>query len=207
MALSVIILVIVAIVLLLLLLLLLELWRRRPANGGGSANGSGGGSTTGGTTIPNTLNGTEIGPLLAARLAGDAADGSGAVRATASQIVWVDRGDELLVHLDSVATQISGQTVLVSIDLECDQTGRTPLVVAFALGSSETAGLIAATDEYPRGNGLLASRWGAAVQSAAWSAMLSLASDHASERSLEPRGLAVNGGQLHLLAGSPLKIG
>ena len=205
-ALSVIILIIVAIALLVLLLLLLELRRRRPANGGGSTTGSGAGSTTGGTTIPNTLNGTEIGPLLAPRLAGVAADGSGTVPGAASQVVWVDRGDEVLVHLDSVATQISGQTVLVSIDLECDQTGRTPLIVAFALGDSDTAGLIVATDEYPRGNGLLASRWGTAVQAAAWSALLSLASDHASERSLEPLGLAVSGGQLHLHAGAPLRI-
>ncbi len=111
------------------------------------------------------------------------------------------------MNLDSTSTMITGQMVLVSIDLESDQTGRTPLVVAFALPPSEEAGLVAATDEYPRGNGLLASRWGPVVQAAAWSAMLTLASDHASERGLAPLGLAVTGGQLHLIAGQALSVG
>lgn len=206
MALSVIILIVVIIVLLLVLLMLFELRRRGSATGGGSTSG---GSTAGGstTTIPDTVDGAEIGSLLAPRLAGVAAGGTGTVAEAVGQVVWVDRGDELLVHLDSLATEISGQTVLVSIDVECDQAGRTPLVVAFALGDSQEAGLIVATDEYPRGNGLLASRWGSAVQAAAWSAMLSLASDHATERALAPRGLAIIGGQLHLLPGPPLRIG
>lgn len=156
--------------------------------------------------IPDQLDGPAIAGHLAARLAGTPADGSVASGPAPAKVVWVDGGDEVLLHLDSTSTQIVGQTVLVSIDLESDQTGRTPLVVAFALPPSEEAGLVVATDEYPRGNGLLASRWGPSVQAAAWSAILTLASDHAGERGLAPRGLAVTGGRLHLIAGHPLTV-
>jgi hypothetical protein len=157
--------------------------------------------------VPNTVDGPGIAGLLTSRLGGTPADGSPPPGKPPKKVVWVDGGDSVLVHLDSTTTQIVGQTVLVSIDLESDQTGRTPLVVAFALPADDAAGLVVATDEYPRGNGLLASRWGAAVQAAAWSALLSLASDHAAERGLAPRGLAISSGRLHLLAGQPLRIG
>jgi hypothetical protein len=204
--------ILVVVVVILVLVLLLFRLVRRLAHLVGSGAGTGTGTGTGGTQpgIPDRLDGPAIAGYLTARLAGTPADGSapsGVAGATPGKVVWVDGGDEVLVHLDSTSTQIIGQTVLVSIDLESDQTGRTPLIVAFSLPPSEEAGLVAATDEYPRGNGLLASRWGPAVQAAAWSAMLTLASDHASERGLAARGLAVTGGQLHLVAGQPLTIG
>jgi hypothetical protein len=201
------ILVIVAVTLVLVLVLLRLVRRLARMVGTGDGPGTGTGPPA---TIPDHLDGAAIAGYLTARLAGTPADGSaasGVSGTTPAEVVWVDGGDEVLVHLDGTSTQIVGQTVLVSIDLECDQTGRTPLVVAFALPSTQEAGLVVATDEYPRGNGLLASRWGPAVQAAAWSAMLTLADDHASERGLAPRGLAVTSGRLHLIAGSPLAIG
>jgi hypothetical protein len=66
--------------------------------------------------------------------------------------------------------------------------------------------LLAATDEYPRGNALLAARWGAAVRNAAWSAFLQLASDHASQRGLAPGGLALVSGQLRLTAATAVTV-
>ena len=105
-------------------------------------------------------------------------------------MIWIDQGDAVLVHLDSVAVRFVGQSVLVSIDLESDHTGRTPLVFAFALGSDAAAGatLMAATEEFPRGNSLLAARWGSVARDAVWSAFLQLAVDHATERDLAPAG-------------------
>jgi hypothetical protein len=197
--------ILVAVVLTLVLVLLLMRLVRRLARivGTGTEPGTSTGSQP---QIPDQLDGSAIAGYLIPRLAGTPADGSASTDAVPAKVVWVDGGDEVLVHLDSMSTMITGQTVMVSLDLEADQTGRTPLVVAFALPSSEEAGLVAATDEYPRGNGLLASRWGPVVQAAAWSAMLSLASDHASQRGLAPRGLALGGGQLHLVAGQPLTM-
>jgi hypothetical protein len=138
---------------------------------------------------------------------GTPADGSVASTELPNKVIWVDGGDEVLVHLDSMLTRILDGVVIVSLDLETDQTGRTPLVVLFAVGAADDpAGLVAVTDEFPRGNGLLASRWGASVQAAAWAGLLGLATDHASERGASPLGIAAVKGQLSLSAGTALKV-
>jgi hypothetical protein len=197
-----IILVLLALVVLLLLLALALLARRQPQPSPGPGPQPQ-------PSIPDTLDPGALTKILIPRLAGTPADGSAALptgTTAPARVIWVDSGDEVLVHLDSMTTQIVGQTVLISVDLETDQTGRTPLIVPFAVSSDDTAGLIAATDEFPRGNGLLAARWGRAVQAAAWSALLSLASDHATERGQAPRGLAIANGHLQLVAGPPLAV-
>src|SRR5690348_16761582 len=86
-------------------------------------------------TVPDSIAGAAIGRLLLPRLAGTAISPAPLPASPPERVVWVDGGDEVLVHLDSVMTQIVGAAVLVSIDLETDQTGRTPLVVAFAIGA------------------------------------------------------------------------
>jgi hypothetical protein len=195
----------VVLVILVLVIVLLVVRGLAGRGSGSTGTGTGTGTSTGtGPVIPDQLAGPDVARYLAVRLAGTTADGSAPPASVPARVVWVDHGDEVLVHLDSTTTQIAGRSLLVSIELECDQTGRTPLVVAFALPLDEAAGLVLATDEYPRGNGLLAARWGPAVQSAAWSALLTLAGDHAAERDLAPRGLTVTGGQLRLIAGPGL---
>lgn len=156
--------------------------------------------------IPSQIAGPAVAQFLKARMTGTPSDGSAFTGSPPAKVVWVDAGDEVLVHLDSLKTQVSGQSVVVSLDLETDQTGRTPIVVVFALGADDQAGLVAATDEYPRGDGALVARWGGAVQAAAWSALLSLATDHAGERGLVPRGLAIAGGQLSVTSGQAPKV-
>ncbi len=196
-----IVLLILAIVLLLaILLLLLNLRSEMQGTGTG---GTGGGGT--GATIPNQIPGTALAAWLGPRLAGTPLSGSTSV-STPQTVVWVDSGGEVLVHLDSLATQIVDQTVLVSIDLECDQTGRTPLVVALSLGQDAQGGLVAATDQFPRGNGALAARWGAILQAAVWNAFLSLANDHATERGMSPVAVVIRSGNLQLETGPALKI-
>jgi hypothetical protein len=157
-------------------------------------------------SIPDQIPAPALAGFLQTRMAGTPSDGSDYQGSPPASVVWVDAGDEVLVHLDSLKTQVVGQSVVVSIDLESEQTGRTPLVVVFALGTDDQGGLIAATDEYPRGDGALVARWGPAVQAAAWNAMLSLAVEHATGRGLAPRGLAVVDGQLRLIAGQALKV-
>jgi hypothetical protein len=151
-----------------------------------------------------------LGVELSHRIAGRPADGSAtSILQTRfpTKVIWVDAGDELLVHLDSIRVALRDKLVAVSIDVECDQTGRTPLVCTFALGDqADPAGLFAVTDELPRGNGLLAARWGAAVQAAVWNSLLSLVKDHASERNLAPLGLTAVDGALALRAGESLKV-
>ena len=120
---------------------------------------------------------------LRVRLAGAPADGSAVTTTSAAQVIWVDAGDEVLVDLDSIQVRILNRMIVVSVDLETDQTGRAPLIVPFALGGlRDQAGLIATTHELARGNRLLASRWGGILQSALWAALTGLAKDHADER-------------------------
>lgn len=195
---------------LILLLLIIILWLLLRRTGAASGSGGSGGTGDGGTyTIPDQISGSDIATYLGVRLAGTPADGSSASPAGSTAptaVIWVDAGDELLVHLNSIATQIVDTNVLVSIDCETDQTGRTPLVVVFALGANASGGLVAATDEFPRGNGMLAARWGIPVQQAAWNAMLALAFDHATERGTSPLGLTIQSGKLQLQAGPSLTL-
>jgi hypothetical protein len=158
-------------------------------------------------TIPDQVEEPAIADFLRVRLAGIPADGSTKLRDPIPTVVWVDRGDEVLVHLDATATRVVGQTLLVSIDLETDQTGRKTIVVPFALAQANgDAGLIAVTDMLPRGNGVLVSRWGTAVQAAVWNSLLQLAEDHAGERNAAPRGLTIDGGSLRLRTGAALTV-
>lgn len=148
----------------------------------------------------------QLATALAVHLAGAPADGSSAPLSPPSgPVVWVDGGDEVLVHLESTQVRIQGESVLVSVDLETDQTGRQPLIVAFSLSTgADGAGLVATTDELPRGNGLLAARWGKVVQSAMWASLLKMSQQHAFERQRAPLGLTVSGGKLNFHAGAPL---
>ena len=144
---------------------------------------------------------------LVTRLGGSPADGSPSPSQMPEKVIWVESGDEVLVHLDSMQTVILDGVILVSVDLESDQTERTTMVVSFAVGkANDPAGLIAVTDEFPRGNGVLASRWGRALQAAAWSSLLALATDHATERSAAPLGISAIKGSLSLTAGPALTV-
>jgi hypothetical protein len=148
----------------------------------------------------------QLASTLAVHFAGTPADGSRALSNSSSgPVVWVDRGDEVLVHLESMQVLIQGTSVLISVDLESDQTGRQPLVVVFSLGNGgDTAGLVATTDELPRGNALLAARWGRQLQEAVWASFINVSQTHASERRLAPLGFAIKGNTLNLQAGAPL---
>ena len=158
--------------------------------------------------IPDHFDEAMLSTTLGIRLAGTPADGSLAPSGSAAssgKVIWVDGGDEVLVHLDSTQVRLLDRALIVSVDLETDQTGRTPLVVAFALGNAgDPAGLVATTDELPRGNGQLAARWGRALQAAVWSMLLGISQDHALERGKAPQGISVSAGRLSFKAGDPL---
>jgi hypothetical protein len=172
-----------------------------------------GNPTTSGATVPPSrfperFSEAQLATELGLRITGASADGSALQSPTGGplpRVVWVDAGSEVLVHLDSIKVSIGDRIILVSIDLESDQTGRTPLVSAFAVASpQDPAGMLMATDEYPRGNGILASRWGEAFTQAAWAALLDLLSDVAAERKLSPVGIVAVPGAAMFLAGNPI---
>ena len=163
-------------------------------------------TAAGGFQYPDRFTEALLIPQLAARLAGRPANGvtpksPATIPGTAAQVVWVDAGSDVLVHLDSIKVQLADGSLAVSVDLECDQTGRSALVVVFALGKpGDLAGLLAVTDDLPRGNGILAARWGTILQASVWAALLSLLGDYAAERHATPAGFAAGSGALALLA-------
>ena len=155
---------------------------------------------------PQQLDPQTISTQLGVRLAGRPADGSqSTANGSPKQVVWIDGGDEVLVHLDSVNVRILPNALLVSVDLETDQTGRTPLIVSLALSTGDAAGLVAVTNELPQGNGLLAARWGPNLQAAVWASLLGLAQDLSAAQNGAPRALNLAGGKLTLQAGTPLQ--
>jgi hypothetical protein len=141
-------------------------------------------------------------------MAGSPADGSIPAAAASGAVIWVDAGSEVVAHLDSIQTRLLKGTLLVSIDLETDQTGRSPLIVALTLSAdpNDPAGLVATTDEYPRGHGQLAARWGRPLQAAVWASLLSIAQDHAVQQSGVPHAITITEGRLTLRAGPPLSF-
>jgi hypothetical protein len=155
--------------------------------------------------IPDHFDAPALSAAVGLRLTGTSANGAALTAPIGNKVVWVDGGDEVLVHFDSLQIKILDRMILVSLDLESDQSGRTPLIVSIALGNdSDPAGLVAVTDEYPRGDGSLAARWGDAVQAALWSALLGIAQEHASERGKAPVGISAASGTMTLHAGNPI---
>ena len=155
--------------------------------------------------VPDRVTPAGLGVELKARLGGASFTTDGGT--TPSQLVWVDGGDEVLVHVDSLTTRALDGALLVSVDLETDQTGRQPLVVVLSMAAADDgAGLVAVTEDVPRGDPVLAARWGAALQNAVWAALTALARAHADERAGAPRALVVTADGLRLVAGAPLRV-
>jgi hypothetical protein len=122
-------------------------------------------------------------------------------------VIWVDGGDEIVAHLDSLSAKVLDGVVVMSLDLEDDTTGRAPVVVRFALSSaSDDAALIVATDEVAGGHPALAARWGQAVQNAAWAALLGLAQEHATAHGQAPQGISAVAGALRLHLEAPIDL-
>lgn len=158
--------------------------------------------------VPDRLSENRVAREIAVRLAGAPADGSAFTGDPQHDfVVWVDGGDEVLLHLGTATTHIVGGVLLFSIDLETDQTGRQPMTVAFALGDgTDGTAALAVTTELPRGHAELAARWGNAMSAAVFSALNGLADDHAAERDAAPNLIALQNGALHLVAGPLLRI-
>ena len=61
---------------------------------------------------PDQLNETTLAAAISRRLAGSsAANGTTPPAAAQKAVIWVDRGDEVLIHLDSVRVKIADRTL------------------------------------------------------------------------------------------------
>lgn len=96
--------------------------------------------------------------------------------APSPQIVWQTRGGEAVVHLDTLSLHTRRGLLVLSVELESEQTGRAPVIVEYAVGDGENAdadGLLAVGRV--AGDAVLASGFGSTVGEAAWSSLLDVA--------------------------------
>jgi hypothetical protein len=114
-------------------------------------------------------------------------------------VIWVDAGDEVIVHRDSLKVRFGAGALVVSLDLECDQTGRQTITVPLALDETSprrrppgATGFFAVTDRDAHGPLPLVQRWGAIVQDVIWGGLVAIAQRRAHARGLEPLGIAVD---------------
>ena len=88
-------------------------------------------------------------------------------------VIWSDGDSEIIVYPSQLRISLQPGLVLIKLPVATDQTGKDSLVVPFSVGKSpDDATLVALTESVPRGNPLLASRWGYPVQEALWQTLL-----------------------------------
>jgi hypothetical protein len=99
--------------------------------------------------------------------------------ATASgqrEIVWVDGDNELFVLAARVKVTLDEGIVLITIPVRCDEVGAASVEVPFAVGAERhPAGMLAATEDRPRGPDAIVDVWGEALIAFAWEVLLSMA--------------------------------
>lgn len=90
-------------------------------------------------------------------------------------VVWSLGGSELLVIVAKVQVRIDRGIVVVVIPVSCDQIPGTAIEVGFAVGDdSRPAGMLAVTEDRPRGPCGVVDIWGDALTGFAWQVMLSV---------------------------------
>ena len=90
-----------------------------------------------------------------------------------SDVVWTEDGSEVIVHTDTL--QINAQTGLltISVEMSCDQTGRSTVTVKFFIGDQEDlSNLVGVKEESPDGPPILVGRWAQPLQDVVWSVLL-----------------------------------
>ena len=96
---------------------------------------------------------------------------------------------ELLVHVGRTTLTLADGLVLVRVPVMCREVGSTVVEIPFAVGSKERpAGMIAATEDHPRGDERLMALWGEPLVAFAWRALLKVASQTAASVGVDEDG-------------------
>lgn len=125
----------------------------------------------------------------------------------AGQVVWSQGGNELLVMLAKVAVHVDHGIALIDIPASCDQQAEGHITVAFALGEDRRpAGMMAVTEDRPRGPRAVVDVWGESLTAFAWQVLLTVstavagsAGDDVDGAPLIPVGLTATGDGLRIL--------
>jgi hypothetical protein len=108
------------------------------------------------------------------------------------QEIWVRDDSELLVQVGRMTLTLADGLVLVRVPVICNEVGSTVVEIPFAVGSRERpAGMIAATEDHPRGDERLMALWGEPLIAFAWRALLKVASQAAAAAGVDVDGSAL----------------
>jgi hypothetical protein len=92
---------------------------------------------------------------------------------TAPGVVWVDGENELFVAVTKVQVHLAPGAIAVTLPVSCDQVGEADVHVTFAVGApGRTLGMVAATEDRPRGPREVVDLWGEALTAFAWQVVL-----------------------------------
>ena len=91
----------------------------------------------------------------------------------APPVLWEDGDAQLLVELAGVSCATGDGWIEVRVPVRCDEVGEATVSVTFVTGSAErSAGLVAATEDHPRGPAAVVERWHEPLIALAWHALV-----------------------------------
>jgi hypothetical protein len=126
---------------------------------------------------------------------------------TAPGVVWVDGENELFVAVTKVQVLLAPGAIAVTLPVSCDQVGQVDVHVTFAVGSpGRPLGMVAATEDRPRGPREVVDLWGEALTAFAWQVVLDVSAGTAAHAGqdldgafLLPAALAATGDGITVL--------
>ena len=117
---------------------------------------------------------------------------TGPAHAGVPTVVWSDRGAQLLLLLDTLAARTMKDLLVVAVDTECIEYGRTTLIVRFSLSTDPKGGtLVAATDGAAHGQPSVAARWGELFRDVVWAAIVRLHVASARAAGMHPHSITI----------------
>ena len=103
--------------------------------------------------------------------------------------IWVQDGSELMVMTGKATATLDDGIVLITIPVSCDQAQGVSIQVAFAVGGgNQPAGMVAATEDRPRGPAVIVDVWGDALMAFAWRVLMTVATRVAGQSGVDEDG-------------------
>jgi hypothetical protein len=125
----------------------------------------------------------------------------------APEVVWEDRGSQVLLHVGRLQVRTLDAAVVVAVDVETAEFGESQLIVRFVFGKGrDPATFVASSDERVHGHPLVAARWGTHYRNVIWAALMRMVETHADEREMRPGRITVGKDQIRLTAEPPLPL-
>ncbi len=91
-------------------------------------------------------------------------------------LLWENGADQLLLHLAKASVTTGEGLVDLRLVVECDQTGGAEVVLTYLTASPERPhGFVLATEERPRGPGVVVQVWSEALVAFGWRALVEMA--------------------------------